>query len=62
MLGEKTTTEGALLTGLAQINDASSVEPEAKPRYDFQHVREQSFSYDFVSKAVETVVFRHMLF
>lgn len=34
------------LTGLAQIHDASSVEPEAKLRYDLQYVREQSFSYD----------------
>jgi lipopolysaccharide/colanic/teichoic acid biosynthesis glycosyltransferase len=34
------------LTGLAQINDASSVEPEAKLHYDLQYVREQSFTYD----------------
>jgi len=34
------------LTGLAQIHDASSVEPETKLRYDLQYVREQSFSYD----------------
>ena len=34
------------LTGLAQINDASSVEPETKLRYDLQYVREQSLSYD----------------
>jgi lipopolysaccharide/colanic/teichoic acid biosynthesis glycosyltransferase len=34
------------LTGLAQINDASSVDPRAKLRYDLQYVREQSFSYD----------------
>jgi len=32
--------------GLAQINDASSVEPEAKLHYDLQYVREQSFTYD----------------
>jgi len=34
------------LTGLAQINDASSVEPETKLRYDLQYVREQSLAYD----------------
>ncbi|OYR64573.1 sugar transferase [Halorubrum ezzemoulense] len=34
------------LTGLAQINEASSVDPRAKLRYDLQYVREQSFAYD----------------
>ena len=34
------------LTGLAQINDASSVDPGVKLRYDLQYVREQSFVYD----------------
>ena len=34
------------LTGLAQINDASSVDPRAKLRYDLQYVRKQSFAYD----------------
>jgi len=34
------------LTGLAQINDASSVDPETKLRYDLQYVREQSLTYD----------------
>ncbi|MGQ3330784.1 sugar transferase [Halorubrum sp. FL23] len=34
------------LTGLAQINDASSVEPEIKLQYDLQYVGEQSFIYD----------------
>jgi len=34
------------LSGLAQINDASSVKPETKLRYDLQYVREQSFMYD----------------
>jgi lipopolysaccharide/colanic/teichoic acid biosynthesis glycosyltransferase len=34
------------LTGLAQINDASSVDPKTKLRYDLQYVREQSLSYD----------------
>ena len=34
------------LTGLAQINDASSVDPDVKLRYDLQYVREQSFVYD----------------
>ena len=31
------------LTGLAQINDAKSTEPERKLRYDIQYIREQSF-------------------
>ena len=34
------------LTGLAQINDVTGAEPEAKLRYDLLYVREQSFSYD----------------
>jgi lipopolysaccharide/colanic/teichoic acid biosynthesis glycosyltransferase len=34
------------LTGLAQINDASSVNPKAKLNYDLKYVREQSFIYD----------------
>ena len=34
------------LTGLAQINEASSVDPRAKLRYDLQYVRDQSFAYD----------------
>ena len=34
------------LTGLAQINDAKSTEPERKLRYDLQYIREQSFWYD----------------
>jgi len=34
------------LTGLAQINDASSVNPAVRLRYDLQYVREQSFVYD----------------
>lgn len=34
------------LTGLAQINDVSSLEPEGKLRYDLQYVRDQSFQYD----------------
>lgn len=34
------------LTGLAQINDASSLEPAEKLRYDLQYVREQSLQYD----------------
>ena len=31
------------LTGLAQINDAKSTDPERKLRYDIQYIREQSF-------------------
>lgn len=34
------------LTGLAQINNASSVNPDVKLNYDLQYVREQSFIYD----------------
>lgn len=34
------------LTELAQINDASSVAPATKLRYDLQYVREQSLAYD----------------
>jgi len=34
------------LTGLAQINDVSSIEPAAKLRYDLQYVRDQSFQHD----------------
>ncbi|MFB6283429.1 MAG: sugar transferase [Halobacteria archaeon] len=34
------------LTGLAQINKASSKEPEKKLRYDLQYIRDQSFLLD----------------
>ena len=34
------------LTGLAQINDASSTDPEIKLRYDIQYIQNQSFSFD----------------
>lgn len=34
------------LTGLAQINDATSSEPQEKIQYDLQYVRNQSFSLD----------------
>jgi len=34
------------LAGLAQINDVSSLDPDAKLRYDLQYVREQSLQYD----------------
>lgn len=34
------------LTGLAQIHQATSVEPIEKLRYDLQYIREQSFWYD----------------
>ncbi len=34
------------LTGLAQINDVSSTDPEAKLRYDIEYIRRQSFWFD----------------
>lgn len=34
------------LTGLAQVNDASSLNPEAKLRYDLEYIRRQSFWFD----------------
>ena len=34
------------LTGLAQINDAKSTDPETKLRYDVRYIREQSFWLD----------------
>jgi lipopolysaccharide/colanic/teichoic acid biosynthesis glycosyltransferase len=34
------------LTGLAQVNDVKSTEPETKLRYDLQYVKQQSFSLD----------------
>jgi lipopolysaccharide/colanic/teichoic acid biosynthesis glycosyltransferase len=34
------------LTGLAQINDATSAEAEDKLRYDLQYIRQQSFWFD----------------
>lgn len=34
------------LTGLAQINDVSSTDPERKLRYDLEYIREQSFWFD----------------
>lgn len=34
------------LTGLAQINNASSLDPEAKLRYDVEYIRQQSFWFD----------------
>jgi len=34
------------LTGLAQINDASSTDPAEKLRYDVAYIREQSFTFD----------------
>ena len=36
------------LTGLAQINDASSAEPEEKLRYDLLYIRQQSFWFDMM--------------
>ncbi|KTG09027.1 exopolysaccharide biosynthesis polyprenyl glycosylphosphotransferase [Haloprofundus marisrubri] len=34
------------LTGLAQINDAKSTDPDEKLRYDLEYIRRQSFSFD----------------
>ena len=34
------------LTGLAQINDATSADAEAKLRYDLEYIRRQSFWFD----------------
>ena len=34
------------LTGLAQINDASSTDPDEKLRYDIEYIRRQSFWFD----------------
>jgi lipopolysaccharide/colanic/teichoic acid biosynthesis glycosyltransferase len=34
------------LTGLAQINEVSSTDPEAKLRYDIEYIRNQSFWFD----------------
>jgi len=34
------------LTGLAQINEATSAEAEAKLGYDLQYIRQQSFWFD----------------
>ncbi len=34
------------LTGLAQINDAKSTNPDEKLRYDLRYIREQSFWFD----------------
>lgn len=34
------------LTGLAQVNDIKSTEPDAKLRYDLQYIRRQSFWFD----------------
>ncbi|MFC6722088.1 sugar transferase [Halobacteriaceae archaeon SHR40] len=34
------------LTGLAQINDVTGVEPEQKLRHDLQYIRQQSFWFD----------------
>ncbi len=36
------------LTGLAQINDAKSTDPETKLRYDVQYIRKQSFWFDLM--------------
>ena len=34
------------LTGLAQVNDAKSTDPDAKLRYDLEYIRKQSFWFD----------------
>lgn len=36
------------LTGLAQINDAKSTDPNAKLRYDLEYIRRQSFWFDLM--------------
>ena len=36
------------LTGLAQINDVTGHEPDAKLRYDIQYIRKQSLAYDIM--------------
>jgi lipopolysaccharide/colanic/teichoic acid biosynthesis glycosyltransferase len=42
------------LTGLAQINDATSQEPREKIQYDLQYIRNQSFGFDL------KIVFRQL--
>lgn len=34
------------LTGLAQVHDVSSTDPETKLRYDLEYIRKQSFWFD----------------
>lgn len=34
------------LTGLAQVNEVKSTEPNQKLRYDLEYIRRQSFLYD----------------
>lgn len=41
------------LTGLAQINDVTGVEPERKLRYDVEYIRRQSFGLDVRVLAVQ---------
>lgn len=42
------------LTGLAQINNATSADPQAKLRYDLEYIRKQSFWFDL------TIVIRQL--
>jgi lipopolysaccharide/colanic/teichoic acid biosynthesis glycosyltransferase len=50
------------LTGLAQINDAKSKDPNLKLRYDLEYIRQQSFWFDLkivirqIWKVVQDVV------
>ena len=46
------------LTGLAQVNDVSSTQPEAKLRYDVEYIRRQSFRFDLriVGRQIEQVL------
>jgi Sugar transferases involved in lipopolysaccharide synthesis len=50
------------LTGLAQINDAKSTDPNLKLRYDLEYIRQQSFWFDLkivirqIWKVVQDVV------
>jgi lipopolysaccharide/colanic/teichoic acid biosynthesis glycosyltransferase len=34
------------LTGLAQVNDVSSTDPETKLRYDIEYIRKQGFWFE----------------
>jgi lipopolysaccharide/colanic/teichoic acid biosynthesis glycosyltransferase len=46
------------LTGLAQINNVNSTDPDAKLRYDIEYIRNQSFWFDLkiVIRQIWTVV------
>jgi lipopolysaccharide/colanic/teichoic acid biosynthesis glycosyltransferase len=46
------------LTGLAQVNEVSSTNPELKLHYDIEYIRHQSFGLDvkIVSRQIRTVL------